>query len=177
MVFNSYTFIVFFIIALTACKRQSTVDTGTRQAYAPVYAKLADLSAIATVPPQATTKAGKIYAYGNYIFQNDLNTGIHIIDNSTPANPKKVAFLKIPFSTEIAIKGNYLYTNSVSDLLVFNLASPQQPQLVKRVSNAFPIISQTYPPQNNVYFECANAEKGIVVDWELKQITNPVCKR
>ncbi len=171
------TLLAFFSIALTACERQHSVDTGTRSAYAPVYAKLADLSAIATLPPQATIKAGKIYAYGNYIFQNDLNTGIHIIDNAVPANPKKIAFLKIPFSTEIAIKGNYLYTNSVSDLLVFNLASPQQPQLVNRVSNAFPIINQNYPSQTNVYFECADAEKGIVVDWELKQITNPACKR
>ena len=171
------TSIAFFCIALTACERQQTINTGTQQAYAPVYAKLADLSVIATVPPQATTKAGKIYAYGNYIFQNDLNTGIHIIDNAAPGNPKKIAFLKIPFSTEIAIKGNYLYTNSVSDLLVFNLASPQQPQLVTRVSNAFPIINQNYPTQSNIYFECPNAEKGIVVDWELKQVTNPACKR
>ena len=169
--------IAFFYIALTACDRQQTINTGTKLAYAPVYAKLADLLVIATVPPQATTKAGKIYAYGNYIFQNDLNIGFHIIDNSAPGNPKKIAFLKIPFSTEIAIKGNYLYTNSVSDLLVFNLASPQQPQLVTRVSNAFPIINQNYPPQSNIYFECPNAEKGIVVDWELKQVTNPACKR
>jgi hypothetical protein len=169
--------IALLAIILTACKRQQTVDTGTRQAYAPVYAKLTDLSAIATVTPQPTAKAGKIYAYSNYIFQNDLNTGIHIIDNSSPGNPQKVAFLKIPFSTEIAIKGNYLYTNSVSDLLVFNLANPQQPQLVNRVSNAFPIIDQNYPPYNNVYFECPDAKNGIVVDWELKQITNPACKR
>jgi hypothetical protein len=169
--------IPFFCIILTACKRQQTVDTGSQQAYAPVYAKLADLSAIATVTPQPTAKAGKIYAYGNYIFQNDLNTGIHIIDNSTQGSPQKVAFLKIPFSTEIAIKGNYLYTNSVSDLLVFNLASPQQPQLVNRVSNAFPIINQNYPPYSNVYFECPDSQKGIVVDWELKQIINPACKR
>jgi hypothetical protein len=169
--------IAFLGIILTACERQKTVNSGTQQAYAPIYAKLADISAIATLTAQPTVKAGKIYAFGNYIFQNDLNTGIHIIDNSTATNPKKVAFLKIPFSTEIAIKGNYLYTNSVSDLLVFNLASPQQPQLVNRVNNAFPIINQNYPPYSNVYFECPDPEKGIVVDWELKQITNPACKR
>jgi hypothetical protein len=171
------TLFAIFSIALAGCERQQAINTGTTQGYAPVYAKLADLAAIATVPPQATLKAGKIYAYGNYIFQNDLNTGIHIINNATPASPQKIAFLKIPFSTEIAIKGNYLYTNSVSDLLVFNLASPQQPQLINRVVNAFPIINQNYPPVNNIYFECPDAEKGIVVDWELKQITNAACKR
>jgi hypothetical protein len=169
--------IAFLAIILTACKRQQTVDSGTQQAYAPVYAKLSDLSDIATLPPQSTTKAGKIYAYVNYIFQNDLNTGIHIIDNSTPGNPQKIAFLKIPFSTEIAIKGNYLYSNSVSDLLIFNIANPKQPQLVNRISNAFPIINQTYPPHSNVYFECPDSQKGTVVDWEIKQIINPACKR
>jgi len=162
------------LLFLWSCKKATNTVNGS---YAPVYAKLSELSNIATVAAQATARPGKIYAYGNYIFQNDINTGIHIIDNSVPANPRKVAFLRIPYTTEIAIKGNYLYTNSVSDLLVFDMTSAQQPQLVKRVTNAFPIINQDYPSMLNVYYECPDPEKGIVVDWELKQTPNANCKR
>ena len=42
----------------------------------------------ATTP---TKKAGKIYAYRNYVFQNELIEGIHIIDNADPAQPLKGA--------------------------------------------------------------------------------------
>lgn len=170
----------FFILAVMLASCDPVVDTnqtGEINAWVPVYAQPAVLTDIATVAAQPTAKAGKIYAYGNYIFQNDQNKGIHIIDNSVPANPQKLAFLKIPFSTEIAIKGNYLYTNSVSDLLVFNLANPQQPSLVKRVSNAFPVVNQEYPPFERGYFECVDPSKGIVVDWQLKMVTNPQCRR
>lgn len=147
-----------------------------RLAYVPVYAQLQELEAITMEQPKSTVKAGKIYAYGNYIFQNDINTGIHIIDNSTPSQPHKVSFLKIPYSTELAIKDNFLYTNSVSDLIVISLQNPLQPVVVKRVKDAFPIISQQYPPQSG-YFVCVDQQKGIVVDWVLKSVKAPTCRR
>ena len=173
-------FLIF--ILLTGMLVSCDPDTGLNQnamiqAYVPVYARPADLTVITKEAPQPTAKAGKIYAYGNYVFQNDQQKGIHIIDNAVPASAHKVAFLKIPFTTEIAIRNNFLYTNSVSDLLVFNISDPLNPVLVKRVANAFPVISQEYPPVSNVYFECADASKGVIVDWEIKEISMPKCRR
>lgn len=49
--------------------------------YITVYSTLSAVHQYAVEPQKPTVEAGKIYAYGNYIFQNDLNTGIHIIDN------------------------------------------------------------------------------------------------
>jgi hypothetical protein len=147
-------------------------------AFVPVYADPSTLiQSISVEAVQPTTKAGKIYAYGNYVFQNDQNKGIHIIDNSNPALPRKVAFLKVPYSTEIAVKGSFLYTNCVNDLVVLDLQNPQSPVVVKRVQNAFPLINQEYPPFTNVYFVCPDPSKGIVVDWINQQTQNPTCRR
>lgn len=146
------------------------------QAYVPVYANPSSLDDVAISSPRPTQKAGKIYAYGHYIFQNEMNEGIHIIDRSQ-AQPKKVAFLEVPFSTEIAVKGNYLYTNNVSDMLVFDISDPQHPVVVKRMKDAFPVINQEYPPFSDVYFECVDPSKGVVVDWELRSVKSVKCRR
>jgi hypothetical protein len=170
---------VLLLIIFNAC----TIDTrypnnnGNIFAYVPIYALPNEIEQIATQAPTPTINAGKIYAYGNYIFQNDLYKGYHIINNTNPANAQKIAFLKVPFSTEIAIKGGYLYCNNVSDLLVFDISNPANPVLTKRVKNAFPLIEQNYPPISNVYFECVDNTKGVVIGWEQKDIPIPACKR
>src|SRR5215213_6924307 len=113
--------------------------------YAPIYATAQAAITITTEAVKPTVHPGKIYAYGNYLFQVEQNEGIHIIDNSNPQQAQKISFLKIPTCFELAIRSNYLYTNSLNDLLVFNLSNINSPQLVNRLKNAFPEFSQTYP--------------------------------
>jgi len=86
--------------------------------------------------------------------------------------------LKIPAASELAIKSNYLYTNNMDDLVVFDLSNITSPHLVNRINGAFPQISQKYPPFNGVYFECPDPSKGIVVGWEEKLLNEtPKCRR
>lgn len=161
-----------------ACNLPSANDvSGKVDAYVPVYTSLAEVEQVSVMPQQLTSVAGKIYAYGNYIFQNDVNSGIHIIDNSNKSDPKKIAFLKLPLSTEIAVKGNYLYANNYVDLVVFDITDPYNPKMVKRVKNVFPAENQDYPPASNVYFQCVDKSKGVVAKWELKNIDAPKCRR
>ena len=150
---------------------------GETDAFVPVYADVQDVNTIVTEPAKAVEQPGKIYVYGNYIFQNDQYKGIHIIDNSVRTAPRKIAFIRIPLSTEVAVKGNYLYTNNHDDIVVFDLSNINSPQLVKRLENVFPLVNQQYPPVSNAYFECVDPSKGIVVRWELKRIKSPHCKR
>lgn len=145
--------------------------------YFPVYSTLAAVQQYSVEPQQSTVQAGKIYVYGNYIFQNDLYTGIHIIKN-TDHDPIKIAFLKIPLNSDIAIKGNYLYANNYTDLVVFDITDPAHPQFVKRVAGVFPPESQEYPPFRNVYFQCTDKSKGIVIRWEQNDsLPRPNCRR
>ena len=149
----------------------------TNHIYVPVYSTLAAVQQYSVEPQQPTVQAGKIYVYGNYIFQNDLYTGIHIINNKNN-DPVKIAFLKIPLNSDIAIKGNYLYANNYTDLVVFNITDPAHPQFVKRVADVFPPVSQDYPPFTNVYFQCTDKSKGIVTRWEQNDsLPLPNCRR
>ena len=150
---------------------------GETDAFVPVYASAEHVNSIVIEPAKAVEQAGKIYVYGNYIFQNDQYKGIHIIDNSNRTAPRKLAYIRIPLSTEVAVKGNYLYTNNHDDIVVFDLSNINSPQLVKRVEDVFPLVNQQYPPVSNTYFECVDPSKGIVVRWELKRIKTPNCKR
>lgn len=168
-----------FYLLISSCtrKNENLPTTATVNAFVPIYMQLTDVENIKIEAVTPTIKAGKIYVYGNYIFQNDQYKGFHIINNSNPSAPQKVGFLKVPFSTEIAIKGSFLYCNNVSDLVVIDISNPLIPVLVKRVKNAFPLIDQNYPPVSNTYFECADKSKGIIVGWEQKNIPAPNCRR
>lgn len=145
--------------------------------YAPIYMSRQDAAAIGIEASKPTVVAGKIYAYGNYLFQVEQNEGIHIIDNSNPQQAHKIAFLKVPAASELAIRANHLYTNNLDDLVVFDISNITSPQLVSRVENAFPQINQEYPPLNGVYFECVDPLKGIVIGWEQKQLNDAYCRR
>jgi len=144
--------------------------------YAPVYVtrQEAEVSVEAVRP---TVHPGKIYAYGSYLFQVEQNQGIHIIDNTNPQQAHKISFLKLAAASELAIKDAHLYTNNLSDLVVFDLSDISSPRLVNRIKDAFPPISQEYPPYTGVYFECVDPSRGIVVGWEQKEIDHPKCRR
>jgi hypothetical protein len=166
------------ILFLFSCTPESTNTlSGKINAYVPVYASTQNVTQINVEVAKPVAVAGKIYAYGNFIFQNDLNTGIHIIDATDKKAPKKISFLNLPLSTEIAVKGNFLYSNNYRDMVVFDISNPAQPQLVKRIENVFPPTNQNYPPFSNTYFECPDETKGVVIRWELKMITIPKCRR
>ena len=75
-------------------------------------------------PSQALKNPGKIYIYGNYIFLNEPDAGIHIIDNSQPTAPKNLAFIPIPGNVDLAVTGNTLYADSYSDLVTFDISNP-----------------------------------------------------
>lgn len=102
---------------------------------------------------------------------------MHLIDISNRNQPRKISFLRVPFSTEISVKNQYLYINNFNDLLVFNITNPQNPILVKRLNNVFPYHNSEYPPATNAFFECVDHSKGIVVDWKLELVKDPKCRR
>jgi hypothetical protein len=168
--------LLLIVTGIVSCD-PSFQDNYTVQGYVPVYASREAASSISTEVIRQTTHPGKIYAYGNYLFQVEQNEGIHIIDNSNQQQAKKISFLKIPSCSEIAMRNNFLYTNNLDDLVVFDLSNISSPKLVNRLENAFPQFSQSYPPVSGVYFECPDPSKGVVIAWEQKIISTPKCRR
>ncbi len=147
----------------------------TGDIYRPVYALSADVRNIQTLAPQPLKNVGKIYVKDNYLFINELGSGIHIIDNRKPDNPVKLAFISIPGNHDLAVKDSTLYADNVVDLIVLNIADPRNVRLVKRIENAFE--KSAYPLATNVRFECIDPNRGVVIGWEKAAVENQQCYR
>lgn len=175
-----YTKILIFITLLASCTKRNNINTvQSAEGYVPIYAKITGDKDLTVTDARPTESAGKIFAFGDFIFQNELGQGIHIIDNTDKANPKKVGFINILYSNEVVVKDKYLYANSLRDLVVFELSTTKPPVFVKRIPDVFTSAATTlkFPAQRGFYFECVDSTKGAVVGWEKKTISNPKCYR
>ncbi len=116
-------------------------DTGTKtyKLYTPVYQTTqAVRAAIKNDAPQPISSVGKMVLYGNFIFLNELNKGIHIIDNTNPASPVNKAFIKIPGNENLAIKDNMLFADCFTDLFAIDITNANNIVLKNAVENLFP---------------------------------------
>ena len=148
---------------LASCEDQR-IQTMTWTEYEPVYMSEAEfMNSVTVAPPRDLEVPGKIYFYDGYLFVNERNDGIHIIDNHDPANPVNVGFITIPASKDLAVKGTLLYADSHKDLLVFDISDLQNPELIERVEDVFNTSANIAPGFTTVQVD---ASKGVVVDWK-----------
>ena len=125
------------IFCLSSCLKDKLTKTYT--IYTPVYKSKAEVLAnIKTNASQTIANAGKFFLYDNYLFLNEVDKGIHIIDNRNPANPKNIGFIEIPGNVDLAIKNHMLYADLYSDLVTIDISNPLQASFRKVVKNAFP---------------------------------------
>ncbi len=136
----------------------------------PVYAAASEAKIILYDPQKhPILRPGNIYAFGNYIFQADVGSGIHVIDNSQPAHAERIGFITLKGCEQISIKGNYLYSNSYADLVAIDISNPANMKLVSRSPNAFPEFGYNYPfaePDESGYYTCPDPNTdSVVVGW------------
>jgi hypothetical protein len=147
---------------LSGCLRDDCTSYRTFTRFDPIYKTLAECRVgIASQSPRELRQPGKIYAFGDYLFINEKKEGIHVVDNSDPANPQRIAFWSIPGNVDIAIRGDRLYADQYMDLLMVDISDFQNPQLVCRTENAFPLFG--FDPQ-----------RGFIVDYTQTEITEKV---
>jgi len=133
--------------------------------YTPIYKSKAEvLASINSATTTAIEHAGKLYIKDNYIYLNEVNKGIHIIDNSNPSFPKQIAFLKIPGNLDIAIKNNILYADMYGDLLALDITDPHHAVIKNTVNNFF--AGRTWVNGHTTTFD-----DKVAVDWTEKDTT------
>jgi hypothetical protein len=146
--------------------------------YKPVYISRTEAYIVGAQAPQNLAKPGKIYIYGGKLLIVEKLKGIHIFDNSDPANPVNLAFISVPGVNDVSVSSGVLYADNVDDLVAFDIKDMANITLVKRIKGQFPNGILMYPEQaNGQYFECVDTTKGIVVDWEYTTLNNPKCYR
>ena len=129
--------ILMIALSVWSCNDHCT-ETRVRRNLTPVTLSLQEIRRdLKTEAPRPLEHPGKIYVKDNYLFINEVKEGLHIIDNSDPANPRPVAFVRIPGNGDLAVRGNILYADSYSDLVALDISDPKNPKEVSRVEEVF----------------------------------------
>lgn len=153
---------------LYGCVKDTCKSTYTYSYYVPVYETVEQLKAnIKSSSPQEIENPGKIVVLGNYIFLNEIEKGIHVIDNRNPALPKNIAFIKIPGNMDLALKGNTLYADSYTDLVTLDISDPLNAILKKYTENVLPFPYAIPYYASNINYSDANK----IASWIKKDTT------
>ncbi|MBS2211714.1 hypothetical protein KEM09_09885 [Carboxylicivirga mesophila] len=159
-------------IALTiglCCFSCSDKIEETYLVHTPEYLSYEDLRASYTMKSaQSIYQPGKIYFKDQFIFINEYQKGIHIIDNSLPEQPQKLAFLEIPGNIDMAIKGTMLYADSYIDLVTLDISDINNVVEVDRDENVFPYI---IPAFNEGIVSEVDESKGVIVGYSVSTET------
>ncbi|WP_298503712.1 hypothetical protein [uncultured Maribacter sp.] len=117
------------------------------------------------IAPMPIDESGKIYSYENYIFINDKYKGVHVIDNTNPSSPKKIAFIKIAGNVDISVKDDYLYADSITDLMVLDISDIQNIKIINRLENVLR-DNVVWPAADFYEYGEIDYENEMIIGWE-----------
>ncbi len=167
---------IILTVGLFSCKENDDADLETYLIATPIKADLFQFKeeAIAITDPTPIYESGKIYAYKNYIFVNDINRGLHVVDNADPTNPKTISFIKLEGNYDISIKDDRLYADSYGDLVILDISDITNIKKAKRIENAIyqefwcTVGFDVEWPQAD-YFDYSNFDSNTeaIVGWEV----------
>jgi hypothetical protein len=154
-------FVATMAILFQGCIKDKCTSTYSYTYYRAVYKTKAEVRAnIKSNAPRDIEKPGKIYVRAPYIFLNEIDKGIHVIDNSNPANPVKKAFIDIPGNMDIAVKGNTLFADLYTDMVSIDIANPLNVSVNKVVEGVFP---------HRLYYGFFNGDTNkVIIEWIRK---------
>lgn len=157
----------FVMIAIMA-SCQDTI-TQTYKVNTPVYLSYTELrTSFKSADAQEIIQSGKIYFKDSFIYVNEFQKGIHIIDNSNPSNPINLKFIEIPGNVDLAIKGSILYADSYVDLLSIDISDINNLVEVDRDTNVFPYIIPAY---ESGIVESIDQNQGVIVGYTITERT------
>lgn len=171
------------LVFFQSCEMDNQVSSlDTVQTYliaTPVKSNLTEFKeeAVQISEPVPIIESGKIYAYGNYIFVNDMYRGFHILDNVDPTSPKNIGFLKLEGNNDISIKDDRLFADSYGDLVVMDISDIDNISLVQRMEGA--IYQQfwctvgwdvEWPVADAFDYSDFDATSDALIGWDVKEV-------
>lgn len=164
-----YLFLSLIFIGFLSCDNNDDDDYEFVQVATPqLMSKTAFRSSVEVAAPKTIEEPGKIYVYNNYIFVGDVDAGIHVIDNSNPEAPQAIKFIEIPGNEDISVKDNFLYADSATDLVVFDISDINNVTIVERLEDVFNVYDLGIPLEAEaVEYGKYDFEEDIIVGWTL----------
>lgn len=161
------------LVLLQGCVKDQVMTRTTL--YRPVYKTKEEVRAnIKSSNPIELTAPGKLFYKDGYVFLNELNKGVHIIDVRNPAAPANIAFVHVPGAVDLAVRGNILYADMYTDLVAIDIADPRKVQLKTVVPGVFPerYYSSFIPDKDMVITEWISVDTVLKhneeINWGLK---------
>lgn len=165
-----YRMLFVLSVIFTSCNDNEVYDLYTIAT--PKYmSKEVFRTSVKITTPKEIIKSGKIYTYNNLILINDENAGIHIVDNTNPLSPIKKAFIEIIANKDMEVRGDYLYVDSLMDLVVFDISDLNAIKEVSRLKDVFSNY-MVFPATENLivdYQSYSYDEDLVLVNWEIKK--------
>ncbi|SFZ91018.1 Uncharacterized conserved protein [Flaviramulus basaltis] len=163
-----YLFLPLLFLMTFSCDKNDLEYEFVQVATPNLMSKSAFRNSVKVTAPQPIEEAGKIYAYKDYIFVNDVNKGVHIIDNSNPESPQAISYIDVPGNEDVSVKDDYLYADSATDLVVFDISDINNISLVERLEDVFEIYNYNIPVNAEIVdFDKFNYESDIIVGWTV----------
>lgn len=160
----SFTVTIFLLFGLSGCIKDEHNCSQVFKIYEPVYKSLTEVRAgMKSSTPQSIGQTGKLYLYGQYVFLNEPYKGIHVIDNSNPSSPKNISFIPVPGNVDLAVKNDFLYADSYTDLVVFDISNPINVTAKKFLNKVFPNYGGYY------WMNTTNPDSVLVItDYKMR---------
>jgi len=170
---------VLCIVTLTGCENKVT-EMVTYKINVPVFMATQTFrnSVKVTAEPHQITSIGKMCFYDHYLYISEPEKGIHIINNTDPANPQQTGFIELLGNADLAIRNGMLYADSYIDLVWFDISNPALPVLKGRLDSIFPTAFPMTKNQYRIDYQLSypNTNKGIIIGWEVKERTEEVTR-
>lgn len=162
--------ILLALACVFSCNNDDTPTDFVNVAVPLVMSKEVFRNSVEIQSPKQVDLVGKIYAYNNYIFVNNQYKGIQIIDNTNPSSPNAIAYIKIPGNIDISIKDDYLFADSSTDLVVFDISDINNIVIAGRLKDVFSIYDYQIPEEAEYAdFGNFNYNNDIVVGWDIEK--------
>ena len=158
-----YKYLMLLATALLLCS-----DHYPESGYIPVLMERAEMErAVKLEPPRSMNDPGKIYYKSPYLFIVEKYKGVHIIENSNPANPEKIGFIHVDGIRDIAMKDNVMYADNAVDLIAIQFnASYTSVSVSKRLKNYFPEMTAPDGMSFPYYSYKNRPANSIIVAWK-----------
>lgn len=141
------------LLFFTSCENDRCQRTQEFVEFQPVYKRIEEMRVPAKYSAARELGVpGKIFYYKGYMLINEMNEGIHVIDNRNPSSPSAVGFIEIPGNIDMAVHDNILYADNYLDLVAINIVNPTAPFEVGRVNDVFQTF-YSYSDQNGYLVE------------------------
>ena len=154
MLMKKFALLLAMPLLVVSCMKTKGEVTLTYNKAQAIYGDLDSLRSLPLlIPTQPLENPKSYFVSDDYVLVGELNKGIHIYDNLDMQNPQRTSFIQIPYNKEFYVKDNFLYAESLYDLVKIDISNIYNPVLVSRAENVFWTVQENDKGQQLLGFE------------------------